>query len=144
MKPKESVCFNIKSSWQIISRMYNTIGAPFELSAAMGYILLNIDQTEGSTATQVGSLIGIESTSFSRMLKTLEDKKLIYKKQDKSDRRMMKIYLTEEGKTKREISKKTVKTFNKKVREEISEEKMDVFFEVMKKINKIAETNYND
>ena len=144
MQKKETVCFNIKTSWHIIARMYNAEGVSFGLSAPTGYVLLNIHEEEGSTATQIASLIGMEATSMTRMLRTLEEKNLIYKKQDQSDKRMYKIFLTEEGKKKREISKKAVKTFNKKVREQISPEKLTIFFEVIEKINKIAETNHND
>ncbi|HET6244160.1 MAG: MarR family transcriptional regulator [Bacteroidetes bacterium] len=144
MKQKESICFNLKTSWYTVARMYNSNGSPFELSASIGYVLLNIDKTEGTTATQIAALIGMESTSLTRMLKTLEDKKLIIKKQDIKDKRAVKIFLTEQGMIKREISKKTVKNFNKKVREEVSKEKIDVFFEVMEIINKIAEKNYID
>ena len=144
MQEKETVCFNIKTSWHIIARMYNAEGASFGLSASTGYVLLNIHEEAGSTATQIASLIGMEATSMTRMLRTLKEKNLIYKKQDQSDKRMYKIFLTEEGKKKREISKKAVKTFNKKVREQVSQEKLKIFFEVIEKINKIAETNHND
>jgi hypothetical protein len=49
--------------------------------------------------------------------------------------------LTEEGKKGRERAKETVLQFNEAVRNEIPEEKLNVFFEVIQKINKIIERN---
>lgn len=139
MKPKESVCFNFKTSWHAIARMYNALGEPFGLSASIGYVLLNIDEKEGTSASKLAPMIGMEATSLTRMLKTLEDKGYIIKKPDSTDKRSVRLFLTEEGLRKKEISKKTVKAFNKKVREEVSESRLKVFFEVVEQVNKITE-----
>jgi MarR family transcriptional regulator, organic hydroperoxide resistance regulator len=111
MKPKESVCFNLKNSWQIVSRMYNAIGNEHDLSASVGYVLLNIDEKNGTPATKIGPLIGLEATSLTRMLKNLEEKELIFRKPDEHDKRSVKIFLTEKGKQLKEISKKNGEGF---------------------------------
>jgi MarR family transcriptional regulator, organic hydroperoxide resistance regulator len=139
MKPKESICFNLKNSWQNVSKMYNLLGLKHDLSASVGYVLLNIDEKNGTPATKIGPLIGLEATSLTRMLRSLEEKELIIKKPDEHDKRSVRVYLTEKGRQKKEISKKTVKTFNKEVREQVPEEKLKIFFEVIDKVNAIAE-----
>lgn len=83
-------------------------------------------------------MIGMEPKSLSRMLKTMEDKGLVFRKISETDKRVANIFLTEEGKQKREMSKAAVKAFNKLVRENITEDKLAVFFEVMEQINNIA------
>jgi MarR family transcriptional regulator, organic hydroperoxide resistance regulator len=138
MKPNESICFNFKTSWHSIARMYNAIGEPQGLSASIGYVLLNIDEKEGTSASKLAPLIGIEATSLARMVKTLEEKGYIIRKPDPLDKRSVKLFLTEEGLKKKEISKKTVKDFNKKVRETIPAEKLKIFFEVANEVNKVA------
>ena len=45
----------------------------------------------------------------------------------------------EEGKKKREISAKTVKLFNNKIREQISDKKLKAFFNVINDIGKVLE-----
>lgn len=139
MKPqaKNTVCFNIKASWHAISRLYNEQGVKYGLTASVGYVLLNIDAAQGTPATKIGPLLGMESRSLTRMLKNMEQDDLIYKESDKSDKRLVKIFLTEKGKEKKEIAKKVVKRFNQAVREEVPQEKLDTFFEVFEKINNI-------
>ncbi|GAL84741.1 hypothetical protein MYP_1969 [Sporocytophaga myxococcoides] len=73
------------------------------------------------------------------MLKSLEESELIRRVQDKKDKRLVKIFLTEKGKEKKEMAKKVVRRFNQAVREEIPEEKLKVFFEVAEKINSIID-----
>lgn len=139
LSAQDSVCFNIKTAWHAISRMYNNGGAEYDLSASLGFVLLNIDIDNGTPATKIAPLLGMETRSLTRMLKTMEENGLIYKQTDEKDKRSVRIFLTEEGKAKRELAKLAVKTFNSAVREEIPEEKLKIFFEVIDKINRVVE-----
>jgi MarR family transcriptional regulator, organic hydroperoxide resistance regulator len=142
MKPKESICFNFKTSWHAIARMYNSMGEPEGLSASIGYVLLNIDEKKGTSASKLAPLIGMEATSLARMVKTLEERGYITREPDVTDKRSVRLFLTLEGLKKKEISRKTVKAFNKKVRDLVPQEKLDIFFEVVDEVNRIAE-NFN-
>ena len=71
----------------------------------------------------------------------MEEKGLIYREVDKNDKRSVKVCLTKEGKKMKERSRETVLRFNDAVREEISEQKLSVFFEVVKSINQVIEKN---
>jgi DNA-binding MarR family transcriptional regulator len=119
--------------------MYNEEAAKHGLSASIGYVLLNIDEEHGTPATKIGPQIGMESRSLTRMLKSLEETGLIERKADDKDKRLVKICLTAKGKEKKELAKIVVKKFNNVVKEEISTEKLAIFFEVVEKINKIIE-----
>ncbi len=139
MKREETVDFNIKYSWHLISRMYNTEAQSHGITTAIGFVLLNIDQEKGTPATKIAPLLGMEPRSLTRMLKSLEERKLIYRKSDKEDKRMVRIFLTEEGKEKREIAKLTVRHFNNFIKISIPESDLEVFFRVLKKINHMIE-----
>jgi DNA-binding MarR family transcriptional regulator len=102
---------------------------------------LNIDSKNGTPATKIAPLLGMEPRSLSRMLKNLEERQLIYRENDTKDKRLVKIFLTEQGKEKKEIAKKTVKRFNNVIRQHIDAKKLDAFFEVVQDINKIIEKN---
>jgi DNA-binding MarR family transcriptional regulator len=104
-------------------------------------VLLNIHSEEGTAATKIAPLMGLEARSLTRMLKTMEEKKLIYREPDPVDKRSIRIFLTALGKKKKEISRKTVLTFNDAVRQEINNEKLNVFFEVLQKINQMIDKN---
>jgi DNA-binding MarR family transcriptional regulator len=139
MKREETVDFNIKYSWHLISRMYNTEAQSHGITTAIGFVLLNIDQEKGTPATKIAPLLGMEPRSLTRMLKSLEERKLIYRKNDKEDKRMVRIFLTEEGKGKREIAKLTVRHFNNFIKISIPESDLEIFFKVLKKINHMIE-----
>lgn len=139
MKKEETVDFNIKAAWHAISRMYNQKAFKNDITTSIGFVLLNIQSEEGTPAMKIAPLLGLEARSLTRMLKTMEEKGLIYKQQDPHDKRSVRIYLTALGKQKKEISRITVKDFNNQVRNKISPEKLQIFFEVIHDINKVIE-----
>ncbi len=140
MKPKDTVDYNIKAAWHAISRMYNAQAAKHDMTASIGYVLLNINIEQGTAATKIAPMLGLEARSLTRILKTMEEKGLIYRVTDSKDKRGVNICLTEEGKYKREIARRTVIDFNKAVIENIEPQKLQTFFEVVEEINKIVES----
>jgi len=137
MKLRETIDYNIKATWHSITRMYNQIAMQHGISQTIGYVLINIDK-EGTPATKIAPLMGMEPTSLSRLLKTMEDNNFIYRKGDELDKRVVRIFLTDEGVEKRKIAKKVIKDFNKKVIDNIPQEKLSIFLEVITKINQMT------
>lgn len=119
--------------------MYNVKAIQHDISTSIGFILLNIDEKNGTPATKIGPLLGMESRSLTRMLKTLEEKGLIVRKGDDTDRRLVRIFLTAEGKKKRDVSRNTVIEFNNNIRKAIPQDKLETFFEVVESINRITD-----
>ena len=139
MKKEETVDYPIKSAWHAISRMYNQQAAEEGFTTAIGFVLININSKEGTPATKIAPLIGLETRSLTRMLKTMEEKGLIYKKADPVDKRSVRMFLTEEGKRKKEISVQSVKRFNEQVRAALTEDELASFFGVISKIQKVID-----
>jgi MarR family transcriptional regulator, organic hydroperoxide resistance regulator len=139
MKREETIDYHIRSAWHAISRMYNQQAAKFDATMSMGFALLVIDAEEGTPATKIAPMMGLEARSLTRLLKSLEDKKLIYREADKKDKRTVRIFLTKEGKKKRELSREKVVRFNEAVMEEVGMEKLKVCFEVLQQVNRIVE-----
>lgn len=139
MKREETVDYTVKATWHAIARMYNQQASKYDITTSIGFVLLNIDSTEGTAATKIAPLMGLESRSLTRMLKSMEEKGLIYKEPDLNDKRSVKIFLTDKGKEKKQVSRNTVKTFNNVIRQDISEEKLKIFFEVLSGINNIID-----
>jgi DNA-binding MarR family transcriptional regulator len=145
MKREETVDYHIKSAWHAISRMYNQQAAEEGFTTAIGFVLININSKEGTPATKIAPLIGLETRSLTRMLKTMEEKGLIYKKADPLDKRSVRIFLTDEGKEKKEKSINTIRNFNEQVREVVSEKELNAFFEVFEKIQLVIDqVNVNE
>ena len=70
----------------------------------------------------------------------MEEKGLIYKKADAKDKRMVRIYLTDFGREKREVSKEAVIKLNAAIHENIGKTNLQTFFKVIKKINLLLDS----
>jgi DNA-binding MarR family transcriptional regulator len=77
------------------------------------------------------------------MLKTLEDKKWIRREANYADKRVVKIFLTDLGKQKRDQARQGVILFNELVYQRLGEQKIADFFEVIGAINQILEKESN-
>jgi MarR family transcriptional regulator, organic hydroperoxide resistance regulator len=139
MKPEETVDYNVKVCWHAISRMYNTEAAKNDITTSIGFVLLNINQETGTPATKIAPLLGLEARSLTRILKSMEEKGLIYKVSDDKDKRLVRIFLTEVGLEKKEVSRQTVLHFNRKVQEAIPQEELNTFFRVSERIINMIE-----
>ncbi len=127
---KRTIDYALRSTWGAVSKMYNRTAAKFDSTMATGFALLSID-AEGTPSTALGPKMGMEGTSISRLLKSMEERGLIQRTPDPSDGRGVLIHLTPFGKEKREFSKQTVLGFNEAINRELSEEKIEHFFEVI-------------
>ena len=138
-KHTETIDSKLKSAWQIISRMYNAEAAKYGGSISIGHFLLNIDSHEGSYASDIAPNLGMESTSLSRIIKTLEDEKMIVRHSDKNDKRKVKIILTQKGKENKELAKKVVRNFNSEIENKIGKNRMDEFIKTINEIIQFAD-----
>lgn len=139
MKREETVDYHIKSSWHAISRMYNQKAAGEGFTTAIGFVLININSKDGTPATKIAPMMGLETRSLTRMLKNMEEKGLIFKRPDPIDKRSVRIFLTDEGKRKKEISINTIREFNEQIREVVSEPELANFFKVFEKIQLVID-----
>lgn len=126
----------IKNTWQAIARMYNEEASKYGASMAIGFALLNIDKN-GTPSTALAPRLGMEATSLTRTLKTMEDKELIHKKKNPKDGRGVDIFLTELGLEKRTLSKQTVLRFNDKLLETFTQQEIDKFIEMSETIQEL-------
>jgi DNA-binding MarR family transcriptional regulator len=133
-----NIDFALRHSWHRISRMYNQSASEHDTTISIGFILLIIDK-EGTPSTQLGPRMGMEPTSLSRTLKTMEDEGFIYRQIDAVDKRKVLIFLTESGIEKRREAKIVVQAFNDKLYSKIPKSKLDCFFDVMKRIDKVID-----
>ncbi len=134
MKDK-TIDYILRTTWLAVNKMYNEEASKFDSTMATGFALLSIDPEEGTPSTSLGPKMGMEATSLSRTLKSMEEKGLIIRKPNPEDGRGVLIYLTDFGKEKRDYSKEKVLTFNNAIRNNISEEKLNSFYEVAEFIN---------
>ncbi|RMG27050.1 MAG: MarR family transcriptional regulator [Bacteroidetes bacterium] len=121
--------------------MYNSQAVSGGITTNIGFVLLHIDEENGTPATKIAPLMGMESRSLTRMLARLEERGLIYRQRDENDGRMVRIFLTEEGRRIKALSKEVVIQFNKTIYNQIPKDKLDTFFEVIDQIHDIIKDN---
>jgi DNA-binding MarR family transcriptional regulator len=130
----KNIDIQIKSTWLNIFKMYNQVAAKYDANQTIGMVLLSIDK-EGTPSTSIAPMLGMESTSLSRIINTLEADHLIYRKKDSEDGRKVSIFLTEQGVEKRKVAKMVVQGFYDLIAQEIPQSKLSMFYEVLDTVN---------
>lgn len=143
MKPEETIDFHLRWAWAKTSRIYNAEAARYGVSMSIGYALLSIDR-EGTPSTKLGPKMGMEPTSLTRLLKSMEEMGLIMRVADKTDKRIVRIHLTEKGQEMRDVTKNKVIAFNVYMQQRIDKEKLKVFFDVIQQMNYLLENDIFD
>lgn len=132
-----TIDYRLRVTWQAVARMYNEEATKYGATMATGFALLSIDPVEGTPSTLLGPKMGMEATSLTRTLKSMEEKGLIERRKNPKDGRGVLIYLTDFGKEKRELSKATVLQFNDKIRQHITPLQLKNFTEVVDTITSL-------
>lgn len=138
MKQQETIDYFLKITWQTIANKYNQLASEFGITQSIGYLLINIDETNGTTVSEVAALLGLKSTSLSRMLNNLEKDGLIYREGHLTDKRSVMLYLTELGKEKRHLARVVVKKFNDYLNTHLSENDKLQLINSLKKVNELT------
>ena len=129
-----------RAAWQAIAKMYNEEAAKYDTSMATGLALLSIDPVHGTPSTAIAPKMGMEATSLSRTLKTLENKGLIVRQPNPDDGRSVLLKLTTAGLEKRDLSKSFVVKFNEQVTQNIDAKKLEAFREVSETIIELIQS----
>ncbi|MFO7702352.1 MarR family winged helix-turn-helix transcriptional regulator [Psychroflexus maritimus] len=127
---EKTIDYVLRATWMAVAKMYNEEAGKQGSTMATGFVLLNIDPEDGTPSTSLGPKMGMEATSLSRTLKTMENKGLISRQRNPEDGRSVLIQLTDFGKEMREYSKGVVLKFDEKVKENISDVDLKTFIEV--------------
>lgn len=137
-KTKEkTIDYILRSTWMNVTKMYNEEAGKKGSTMATGFALISIDPEKGTPSTALGPKMGMEATSLSRTLKAMEVKGLIERKPNPEDGRGVLIHLTPFGKEMRDFSKEVVFSFDKTVKENVSDEELQTFRKVANKINEL-------
>ena len=140
VKHQETIDYFLKIVWQTVANKYNHLVSEFGITQSISYLLININEKEGTTVSQAATLLGLKSTSLSRMLRQVEEMGLIYRESNAGDKRSVKIYLTETGKQKRHQARVLVRQFNNYLDDHISENDREALIRILNKIMKLTGT----
>ena len=131
----------LRSVWMSVSKMYQEEAAKLDSTMATGFTLISIDPEHGSPSTALGPKMGMEATSLSRLLKSMEARELISRKPHPEDGRSVLICLTDFGQQMREYSKEIVLGFDQVVRQKINETELKTFSKVAETIMELSQNS---
>ena len=129
----------LRATWQAVTKLYNEEAKNYGLTMAIGFTLLSIDAKKGTPSTALGPRMGMEATSLSRILKTIEERGYIERRPNPNDGRGVLIHLTALGLEKRKDSKEVVMRFNEVVKQHLDEKNLEGFFKTVEIINKLIQ-----
>lgn len=134
---EKTIDYILRAIWMNISKMYNEEASRKGSTMATGFALISIDPENGTPSTALGPKMGMETTSLSRTLKSMENKGLIERKPNPADGRSVLVHLTPFGKEMREYSKTVVFGFDKAIQNHIPEKDLQTFRRVANTINEL-------
>jgi len=97
--------------------------------------LWNIYRNEGMSQKELGAYLHVEKATTAKAVQKLIEAGYIYKKEDEKDRRLYRLYMTEEGKMVIPELKEIRETINNTALANFSEEQEKEFFEFLQKFN---------
>lgn len=134
--------FNINDCIAFVTNKHNK-----EITEAFNQRLLNhgitrvqwialyyIGDSEGITQKQLSAILESNESSIVRLIDRMEKENIVKREKDPTDRRITRLYLTEEGMKKREEIIPIGEKFSKDLIEGISNKDLDTFKEVLNKI----------
>ncbi len=137
-KNKDLIDGRIRHAWHRVYRLYNQRATAHGLTISTGFILMHIDK-EGSPSTTLGPRMGMEPTSLSRTLRSMEDQGWIKRVISEIDKRKVLIFLTPEGLLKRNLVRDFLREFNERLKENIPKKDLEGFFNTMNILDQVID-----
>lgn len=103
-------------------------------------LLFLISQNNGAIQRDLADMIGMRPSSLTEKLAKLEKYSLIKREQDEKDRRIMHVYLTDEGKSVIDGFVQANNTLSSYIFDSLTEKEMEIMLELVNKINTNLET----
>ena len=132
-----TIDYTLRTTWHAVKKMYDEGAKKYGYTMSIGFTLLSIDPVLGTSSTSLGPKMGMEANSLSRILKSMDTKKLIKRKPNPDDGRGVLIFLTGKGRKKRDVTKEKVFRFNSLLNRKIGKEKIKSFHKISDMIKDI-------
>ena len=136
---KGIVVNRIRFSWIDIFKFYNLQYSKEIGTLSTAFVLMTINEKFGTQVTKIAPRMGMEPNSLSRLLKSLEEKELVFKRKDTKDKRKVYICLTENGLKLRNLAAERLFSLEKSIKDKISPTDLSAFYKVTNAISEVIE-----
>lgn len=134
---------NTRELFQIFVRRFGLLNASCcdcccgeELSVVQSHIIYEINRQINPSMRQVAEALGMDITTFSRQIKTLEKKGLVSKSPSSEDRRVSILTLTQEGERMEKQIDERMKAFIEKILAQMTDFERDMVIKSIQLLNK--------
>lgn len=115
------ICYHLKFTMKKVEKHISQRFEEYGINLAQSFILFSLLEKDGSTLTEIGSRSHIENSSLTTMVDKLEKAELVERRFDPSDRRVIRVFLTDQGRELAERVLRDGKEFNDYLRENLKE-----------------------
>lgn len=133
-----SLWCNLDIALRHLDQVYGQVTEPLGLAVLEWYVLRALYEQDGQRASDLAHTIGRPPTSFTPMLDKLEQKKLIVRRPDPRDRRVVRIHLTRKGKALQEQVRRSAREIDSQFQFLVSSDDWEAFQRVLVRLQSIA------
>jgi len=115
-----SIWCNLDIALRNLDQVYGQVIEPLGLTVIEWYILRSLYEQDGQHASELARAVGRAATSFTPILDKLQNKDMIERRPDASDRRAVRIYLTKKGNSHRDQVMASAEQVDTRIRKSVS------------------------
>ena len=107
-------------------------------------MLLVLFDKEGCSQDDMTTVLNVDKAAITRVIKKLEDKEYIFRKQDGEDRRLKRIYLTDKGRQQEAVIKEIVHKIMDYLAEDFTPQERDIMIKCLNTMaQKLGKDDYH-
>jgi len=133
-----SIWCNLDIALRNLDQVYGQIIEPLGLTVIEWYILRSLYEQDGQHASELARAVGRAATSFTPILDKLQNKDMIERRPDASDRRAVRIYLTSKGTSSRDLVMASADQVDTRIRKSVSAGDFKGFQSVLANLQALA------
>jgi DNA-binding MarR family transcriptional regulator len=143
LKFNGSVWCNLDIALRNMDQLFGRVVQPLGLTIIEWYILRALYERDGQHASELARAVGRAATSFTPNLDKLQDKGFVERKPDSSDRRAVRIFLTDKALEMKSELVSGAKDLDQRVRQLFDSRDFEVFQEVIHQLQTL-EPSYSE
>jgi len=132
------IATNIEQAYRHLEQVYEQLIAPLGLTILEWYALRALYQEDGLSASHLAALVCRHPSSMTALLDRMEEKHLLRRKADTTDRRSVRIFLTDQGRAFRPQVESIATQLNALIHDLITPEQMETFHHVLSVLQNVT------
>ena len=135
MEPDDRLIFLLGHAWhRLYTRLDQALVARSGVTAAQAGALFHLMSHDGCLLSQLSQGLMLDKSAITGLVDRLEKKEMVERRDDPSDRRAIRIYLTKAGRAAATEALAVARRHNSEVREGLSAKEIETFSRVLQAI----------